>query len=121
MKILIVEDEPKTAAYLKKGLAEHGFTVQVANNGQDGLFQALEGSFDLVILDIGLPGLSVPTCKRVPRSIRVSRVTSTRPSTLPSKLVSSSRSIITSRVCPSAPGRTLKVFQSSALPSRLRS
>ena len=58
MKILIVEDEPKTAAYLKKGLAEHGFTVQVANNGQDGLFQALEGSFDLVILDIGLPGLS---------------------------------------------------------------
>ena len=56
MKLLIVEDEPKTAAYLKKGLAESGFTVQVAVDGDEGLFLATEGAFDLVILDVTLPG-----------------------------------------------------------------
>jgi len=58
MKLLIVEDEPKTAAYLKKGLEENGFVVQVAVNGNEGLSAAMEGSFDLVILDVMLPGLS---------------------------------------------------------------
>jgi two-component system copper resistance phosphate regulon response regulator CusR len=56
MKLLIVEDEPKTAAYLMKGLAESGFAVQVAHDGEEGLFRALEGHFDLVILDVMLPG-----------------------------------------------------------------
>ena len=58
MKMLIVEDEPKTAAYLKKGLAESGFVVQVAMDGDEGLFLAMEGVFDLVILDVSLPGRS---------------------------------------------------------------
>lgn len=58
MKLLIVEDEPKTAAYLRKGLAESGFRVQVAVDGEEGLFQALEGGFDLIILDVMLPGRS---------------------------------------------------------------
>jgi two-component system copper resistance phosphate regulon response regulator CusR len=57
MKILIVEDEPKTAKYLQKGLAESGFVVNVAENGLDGLHLALELDFDLVILDVMLPDL----------------------------------------------------------------
>lgn len=55
MKLLIVEDEPKTAAYLKKGLAESGFSIQVALDGAEGLHLATEGTFDLVILDVMLP------------------------------------------------------------------
>jgi len=56
MKLLIVEDEPKTAAYLRKGLTESGFSVQVAADGDEGLLLAREGSFDLAILDVMLPG-----------------------------------------------------------------
>ena len=56
MKLLIVEDEPKTAAYLRKGLMESGFTVQVAGDGEEGLFLAREGAADLIILDVMLPG-----------------------------------------------------------------
>lgn len=57
MKILIVEDEVKTGDYLQQGLREAGFTVELANNGPDGLHLALEGDHDLVILDVMLPGL----------------------------------------------------------------
>src|SRR5438552_19017251 len=56
MRILIVEDEPKTAAYAKKGLAEHGFVVDIAANGVDGRHLALTSEYDLVILDVMLPG-----------------------------------------------------------------
>ena len=56
MKLLIVEDEPKTAAYLRKGLTESGFSVQVATDGDEGLFLAREGAFDLIVLDVMLPG-----------------------------------------------------------------
>lgn len=55
MKILIVEDEEKTAAYLKKGLQESGFSVDVARDGEQGVHLALEGPYKLVILDILLP------------------------------------------------------------------
>jgi two-component system copper resistance phosphate regulon response regulator CusR len=55
MKILIIEDELRSAAYLKKGLSEYGFTIDLANNGDDGLHSALTSSYDLVILDIMLP------------------------------------------------------------------
>ncbi len=58
MKLLIVEDEPKTAAYLEKGLSESGFSVQVATDGEEGLRLAKEGAFDLIILDVMLPGRS---------------------------------------------------------------
>jgi two-component system copper resistance phosphate regulon response regulator CusR len=55
MRILIVEDENKTAAYLKKGLSESGFIVDLAADGQDGLYMATHHLYDLIILDIMLP------------------------------------------------------------------
>ena len=57
MKILIVEDEHKTGDYLRQGLGEAGFTVDLARDGTDGLHQALQESYDLVILDVMLPGI----------------------------------------------------------------
>ncbi|WP_372657823.1 heavy metal response regulator transcription factor [Hydrogenophaga sp.] len=58
MNILIVEDEPKTGEYLRQGLREAGFVVDLATSGPDGLHLALEGQHDLVILDIMLPGMN---------------------------------------------------------------
>ncbi|MBZ0225459.1 MAG: heavy metal response regulator transcription factor [Comamonas sp.] len=58
MKILIVEDEPKTGRYLSLGLAEAGYVADLANHGTDGLHLASQGSYDLLILDVMLPGLS---------------------------------------------------------------
>jgi two-component system, OmpR family, copper resistance phosphate regulon response regulator CusR len=55
MKILVVEDEAKTAKFLKKGLNEAGFVVDVAEDGADGLNLALELEFDLIVLDLMLP------------------------------------------------------------------
>lgn len=55
MKILLVEDEAKTVTFLKKGLSENGFVLDVAEDGETGLHLATEGSFDLVILDVMLP------------------------------------------------------------------
>ncbi|MHB9837976.1 heavy metal response regulator transcription factor [Paraburkholderia terrae] len=57
MRILIVEDEPKMASYLHKGLTEASYTVDIADNGKDGLFLALHENFDLVVLDVMLPEL----------------------------------------------------------------
>ena len=56
MRILIVEDEKKTAEYLQKGLTEHGFVVDTATNGIDGAHLALTGEYDLIVLDVMLPG-----------------------------------------------------------------
>jgi len=58
MKILIVEDEPKTGEYLRKGLQEAGFSVDLARNGVDGLHLATTGQYDLIVLDVMLPGLA---------------------------------------------------------------
>ena len=55
MRLLIVEDEKKTAAYLKKGLSESGFIVDIAADGEDGIHLALVNDYDLIILDIMLP------------------------------------------------------------------
>ena len=57
MKILVIEDEAKTAKFLKKGLSEAGFVVDVAGDGLVGLYMALELEFDLVILDLMIPSL----------------------------------------------------------------
>jgi two-component system copper resistance phosphate regulon response regulator CusR len=57
MRILLVEDEPKTGDYLKQGLVEAGFSVDLLRDGLDGLHHALTDSFDLAILDVMLPGL----------------------------------------------------------------
>ncbi len=57
MKILIVEDEPKTGDYLRQGLSEAGFVVDLVRTGPDGLHLGQTGDYDLLILDIMLPGL----------------------------------------------------------------
>jgi two-component system copper resistance phosphate regulon response regulator CusR len=56
MRLLIVEDEVKTAAYLRQGLQESGFVVDVASSGDDGLHLARALPFDVVVLDVMLPG-----------------------------------------------------------------
>ncbi|UPK76614.1 response regulator transcription factor [Nocardioidaceae bacterium SCSIO 66511] len=56
-RILIVEDEPRIASFLAKGLKADGFTTTVAEDGITGLDYALTGEFDLIVLDIGLPGM----------------------------------------------------------------
>lgn len=55
MHILIVEDEPKTAAYLQKGLTEADFEVEIATDGETGLHRAIKTKPDLIILDVMLP------------------------------------------------------------------
>lgn len=57
MKILIVEDEQKTGDYLKQGLSEAGFVVDLAHDGLDGMHLALTDDYDLVVLDVMLPQL----------------------------------------------------------------
>lgn len=57
MKILIIEDEVKSALYLQKSLNESGYQVSVSHDGIDGLFMAQSGDFDLLILDVMLPGI----------------------------------------------------------------
>jgi two-component system copper resistance phosphate regulon response regulator CusR len=57
MRILIVEDEDKTAAYLSKGLIENGFIVDIATNGEDGLQSIKKQHYDLIVLDVMLPKL----------------------------------------------------------------
>ena len=52
---MIIEDEIKTAQYLKKGLSEHGFVVDVSHRGEDGLHLALTGDYSFIILDVMLP------------------------------------------------------------------
>ena len=58
MKILVVEDDQETASYIARGLREHGHLVDVAHNGQDGLFLAINGgNHDVLVVDRMLPGL----------------------------------------------------------------
>ena len=57
MKILIVEDEPKIGDYLKQGLSEAGFVADLVRDGVDGRHLALTDDYDLVVLDVMLPGL----------------------------------------------------------------
>jgi two-component system OmpR family response regulator len=56
-KILIVEDDETTASFIANGLGEHGFTVDRADNGRDGLFLATDGTYDAIVLDRMLPQL----------------------------------------------------------------
>ncbi len=55
MRILVIEDEPKTGAYLRKGLEESGYSVDLANDGADGLLLAQEQDYDVIVLDVMLP------------------------------------------------------------------
>jgi DNA-binding response OmpR family regulator len=55
-RILIAEDEPRIASFLEKGLRSNGFTTSVAQTGNEAAVMARHGAFDLLILDLGLPG-----------------------------------------------------------------
>ena len=55
MRILLIEDEKKTAAFIAKGLTEAGYTVEVARDGETGLQLALEKRFDVLLIDVMLP------------------------------------------------------------------
>jgi two-component system copper resistance phosphate regulon response regulator CusR len=57
MRLLIVEDEPKTGDYLQQGLTEAGFVADLSRNGIDGLHLARTGDYDLIVLDVMLPGM----------------------------------------------------------------
>ena len=56
-KILIIEDDAETRAFVAKGLGEHGHVVDQSADGRDGLFMASDGSYDLIVLDRMLPGM----------------------------------------------------------------
>ena len=65
MRILVVEDELKMAALLRRGLAEEGHAVDVAGNGDDGVWMAQAADYDAIVLDLMLPGLDgVSVCRR---------------------------------------------------------
>ena len=70
MKLLIVEDEPKTAEYLQKGLIEQGCAVDVAHNGIDGQHLALVHDYDVIVLDAMLPGIDGFTLLRALRAVK---------------------------------------------------
>ncbi len=74
MRILIIEDEPKTGAYLKKGLEESGYSVDVANDGADGLLLAQEQDYDVIVLDVMLPTMDGWAVLKVLRATRTTPV-----------------------------------------------
>lgn len=57
MRLLIIEDDPKLAPLLARGLREEGFAVDVTGQGEDGVFRAVEHDYDLIVLDVMLPGM----------------------------------------------------------------
>jgi two-component system OmpR family response regulator len=57
MRVLIVEDDAKTASYVEKGLSEAGFTVDHAEDGRTGLFLAMDGTYDVLVVDRMIPQL----------------------------------------------------------------
>jgi two-component system, OmpR family, response regulator len=71
MKVLLVEDDHRTAAFVTKGLKEAGFVVQHVDNGTDGKFSALHESQDVVVLDLMLPGVDGLTILRAMRQAGV--------------------------------------------------
>ena len=56
MRVLVVEDELKTGEYLRKGLSEQGFIVDIARTGDDGVHLALNEDYAVIVLDVMLPG-----------------------------------------------------------------
>ena len=66
MRLLVVEDELRMAALLKRGLEEDGYAVDVASTGPDALWQAAEFAYDAVLLDLMLPGIDgVEVCRQL--------------------------------------------------------
>ncbi len=71
MRILVVEDEKKVAGFIRKGLEEEGYAVDVAGDGDTGLAMALDGVHDLILLDVHLPGMNGFTVLRELRGRKV--------------------------------------------------
>jgi len=66
MRVLVVEDEVRTAALLRRGLSEAGYSVDIAVDGPDAVWQASEFSYDAVVLDVMLPGYDgIEVCRRL--------------------------------------------------------
>ena len=66
MRILVVEDEKKMAALIRRGLREEGFSVDVADRGEDALWRASATDYDAIVLDVMLPGIDgFETCRRL--------------------------------------------------------
>src|SRR5689334_5832995 len=66
MRILVVEDQPKMARLIRRGLREDGFSVDVAGKGEDALWMAGSAPYDAVVLDVTLPGIDgFETCRRL--------------------------------------------------------
>lgn len=75
MRVLVVEDNPKMAGALQKGLREHGFAADVSHSGFDGEDLAASGVYDLVVLDLMLPDRDgIEVCKNIRRRGVVSKV-----------------------------------------------
>jgi CheY-like chemotaxis protein len=78
VRVLIVEDQPKLAALLARGLREEGHAADVAGRGEDALWMALAAQYDAIVLDIMLPGIDgLETC----RELRRQSASSPRPAT----------------------------------------
>ena len=66
MRVLLVEDEKKVAGFIKKGLTEEFYTVDIADNGEDGFLMASSSGYDLIILDVRLPDISgIELCRKI--------------------------------------------------------
>jgi two-component system OmpR family response regulator len=66
MRVLVVEDEPKMAGLLRRGLEESGFVVDTTDRGEDALWMATSSSYDAILLDVMLPGIDgYETCRRL--------------------------------------------------------
>jgi heavy metal response regulator len=66
MRILVVEDEKRMSAFIKKGLKEAHYAVDLADNGEDALFMAIECPYDLIVLDIMIPGHDgIDVCRKL--------------------------------------------------------
>jgi two-component system, OmpR family, response regulator len=71
MRLLVVEDSPKMANLLRRGLSEEGYAVDLAPTGEDGVWLATETAFDAIVLDIALPDMDgFEVCRRLRRADR---------------------------------------------------
>jgi two-component system OmpR family response regulator len=69
VRVLVVEDEDRMATLLHRGLTEEGHTVDVATDGADGLWRAVENDYDAIVLDVMLPGMDgFEVCRRLRRA-----------------------------------------------------
>src|SRR2546423_66854 len=72
MRVLVIEDEPKVANAMREGLEEEGYQVVTTASGEDGFFRLSTEQFDLVLIDLGMPGRDV--WKETARSITLDNV-----------------------------------------------